>query len=43
MINNYLDLANKSNKAEFKIKYDKSKTLNDQIIYKENNFYLLNI
>ena len=43
MINNYLDLANKSNKAEFKIKYDKSKTLNDQIIYKENNFYLLNV
>ena len=40
---NYLDLANKSNKAEFKIKYDKSKTLNDQIIYKENNFYLLNV
>ena len=43
MIYNYLDLANKSNKAEFKIKYDKSKTLNDQIIYKENNFYLLNV
>ena len=40
---NYLDLANKSNKAEFKIKYDKSKTLKDQLIYKDNNFYLLNV
>ena len=42
-MNDYIDLANKSNKADFKLKYDKSKHLKDQVIFKIDDFYLINV
>ena len=33
----------KTNESEFKVSFDRSKNLKDQIIYAEDNFYLLNV
>ena len=42
-MSDYIDLADKSNEAEFRLKYDKSKPLKDQLIFKKDRFYLLNV
>ena len=42
-MSDYIDLADKSNEAEFRLKYDKSKHLKDQLIFKKDRFYLLNV
>jgi len=42
-MSDYIDLADKSNEAEFRLKYDKSKSLKDQLVYKKGDFYLINV
>ena len=37
-MSDYIDLADKSNEAEFRLKYDKSKPLKDQLIFKKIDF-----
>ena len=42
-MDSYNELINKTNSSEFKIKFDKTKPLTNQLILRDENFYLLNV
>lgn len=42
-MDSYNELINKTNSSEFKIKFDKTKPLTNQLILHDGNFYLLNV
>lgn len=42
-MDSYNELINKTNSSEFKIKFDKTKPLTNQLILRDQNFYLLNV
>ena len=43
VLSNFNNKFYATNQADFKVKFDHSKRLKDQVIFAENNFYLLNV